>query len=72
MQQIKSDAEMIKDIGGPSRVAEMLGLDKRAGGVQRVQTWTTRGIPPAVKLQHPNLFLKHLTAAAKTRVAADA
>ncbi|MGE0349838.1 hypothetical protein [Hydrogenophaga sp.] len=51
------DAGLIKDLGGPAKLAEILGYDKAAGGVQRVQNWTTRGIPAAVKVQRPDLFL---------------
>lgn len=40
------------------KVAELLGYAKD-GGVQRVQNWKTRGIPPAVKLERPDLFLPH-------------
>jgi hypothetical protein len=50
------DKQLIDDLGGPTKVAELLGYDKH-GGVQRVQNWTTRGIPPKVKLEHPELFL---------------
>ena len=59
-----SDAELIKSLGGPTRLAELLGYDKAAGGVQRVQNWTTRGIPAAVKLQRPDLFLRDRSAEA--------
>jgi hypothetical protein len=48
------DAELIAQLGGPAKVAELLGLGK--GGVQRVHNWTTRGIPAAVKLSRPDLF----------------
>ncbi len=51
------DAELIKTLGGPSKLAETLGFDKAAGGAQRVQNWMTRGIPAAVKVQRPDLFL---------------
>lgn len=51
------DAQLIKDLGGPAALAEKLGYDKQRGGVQRVQNWLTRGIPPKVKLQRPDLFL---------------
>lgn len=53
---MKDDATIIKDLGGPTKVAELLRYDK-AGGVQRVQNWISRGIPPRVKLEHPDLFL---------------
>ncbi|MES2346280.1 MAG: hypothetical protein V4641_01795 [Pseudomonadota bacterium] len=49
------DKQRIEDLGGPAKVAELLGYTKH-GGVQRVQNWTTRGIPPKVKLEHPDLF----------------
>jgi hypothetical protein len=52
-----TDTEMIKALGGPTKVAELLGFDKGNGGVQRVQNWLTRGIPAQVKLDHPHLFL---------------
>ena len=56
-QQIESDRLLIAELGGVTKVAEMLGLQK-IGGVQRVQNWLTRGIPAEVKLQHPKLFLE--------------
>lgn len=56
---LQTDKSIIEDLGGPAKVAEMLGYPK-AGGVQRVQNWMTRGIPSKVKLDNPELFLKHL------------
>lgn len=50
------DSDLISRLGGPAKVAELLGYDKRSGGTQRVQNWLTRGIPAAVKLAHPDLF----------------
>lgn len=55
--RMHADAELIKTLGGPTRVAELLRYDKARGGVQRVQNWRQRGIPAAVKLSHPELFL---------------
>lgn len=52
-----NDADLIKALGGPTKVAELLGYDKAAGGVQRVQNWLTRGIPAQVKVDHPKVFL---------------
>lgn len=52
-----NDAVLIRQLGGPARVAELLGYDKTKGGVQRVQNWLTRGIPPRVKVQRPDLFM---------------
>lgn len=57
-EQIQADKEIIQNLGGPTKVAELLGYDKTSGGVQRVQNWMTRGIPPKVKLDHPDLFLR--------------
>ena len=53
------DAELIGRLGGPSKVAEMIGL-KKLGGAQRVQNWLTRGIPSHVKVKHPALFMPEL------------
>lgn len=50
------DRKLIEELGGPSRVAELLNYPKH-GGAQRVQNWMTRGIPAKVKLEHPDLFL---------------
>jgi hypothetical protein len=50
------DWELITELGGPAKVAELLDYSKE-GGVQRVQNWKHRGIPPAVKLARPDLFL---------------
>lgn len=52
------DAQLIKDLGGPTKLAELLGYDKASGGVQRVANWVTRGIPAKVKLDHPQIFLR--------------
>ncbi len=53
---MESDKKVIAELGGPTKVAELLGYPKR-GGTQRVQNWITRGIPAKVKLTHPALFL---------------
>ncbi len=47
---------LIDSLGGPARVAELLGYDRSAGGTQRVHNWRTRGIPAAVRLAHPEVF----------------
>ncbi len=56
-----SDAELIEQLGGPAKVCELLQLPKFPG-VQRVSNWKKRGIPPAVKLQFPALFLPGMVA----------
>lgn len=58
---MSNDKKLIEDLGGPAKVAELLGYDKH-GGVQRVQNWITRGIPPKVKLERPDLFLRDVGA----------
>lgn len=55
---VMNDKELIASLGGPTKVAELLELDKAKGGVQRVQNWITRGIPAQVKLDRPDLFLR--------------
>ena len=52
-----SDKELIEFLGGPAKVAELLGYDKD-GGTQRVHNWITRGIPAQVKVDYQSIFLK--------------
>lgn len=68
---IDADRELIDRLGGPTKVAVLLKLQK-AGGVQRVQNWRVRGIPALVKIQHPEIFLPHLKKAGKAKVDAEA
>jgi hypothetical protein len=56
-QKLAVDRKRIADLGGPARVAELLGYDRTRGGVQRVSNWIDRGIPSRVKLERPDLFL---------------
>jgi hypothetical protein len=64
----EQDKALILRLGGPKAVAERLGYEGQ-GGVQRVINWMNRdsGIPAAVKLQYPNLFLADLTKKLKAR-----
>lgn len=66
---IQADAARIESLGGPTKVAKMLGFDKAPGGVQRVQNWITRGIPSKVKLDHPHIFLGPIREAAEAKAA---
>lgn len=52
---IETDRKLIAELGGPSRVASMLGIDDK--GTQRVHNWMRRGIPAAVRVEHPHLFM---------------
>lgn len=47
-----TDRELIQSLGGPTKVAQLLGTTP-----QRVHNWLSRGIPPKVKLENPHLFL---------------
>ena len=66
------DAQLIKELGGPTKLAELLGYDKASGGVQRVANWATRGIPAKVKLNHPDIFLRPIAAAPAPQVTSEA
>ncbi len=63
------DWALVTGLGGPTKVADLLGLPKD-GGVQRVQNWKFRGIPSAVKVEWPDLFMKAAAARASTAQAA--
>lgn len=52
---MSDDAARIEALGGATKVAELLGYGR--GGPQRVHNWIARGIPPRVKLDHPEIFL---------------
>lgn len=58
----QTDREIIASLGGPTKVAELLNLPKY-GGVQRVQNWTQRGIPAAIKVEFPRFFMPELSPA---------
>ncbi len=51
-----TDKDLIDSLGGSTKVAELLGLKDKPGGVQRVNNWKTRGIPSDVRLAHLDLF----------------
>lgn len=66
MNTLQHDRELIDSLGGPVKVAEMLCFGRF--GAQRVSNWKARGIPAAVKVQHPQIFMPELgiTAAVPT------
>lgn len=49
------DKTLIINLGGPAKLARLLGFGK--GGTNRVCNWRSRGIPAAVKLDFPHIFL---------------
>nr|DAE23311.1 MAG TPA: hypothetical protein [Myoviridae sp. ctTK08] len=50
-----NDKQLIEQLGGSTKVAEMLGF-KGVNGARRVNNWKKRGIPAQVKLDNPKLF----------------
>lgn len=52
---MKKDADIIRKLGGPAKVARLMGF-KPLGGTQRVHNWMKRGIPALVRLERPDLF----------------
>lgn len=63
MSKTHPDADRIRDLGGPTAVARLLGYVVPYPGVPRVSNWMTRGIPPSVKVARPDLFMPELVAA---------
>lgn len=53
--EIEKDKALIKQNGGVTKFATLLGLDKK-GGAQRVANWRVRGIPDSVKAGNPQIF----------------
>lgn len=51
-----NDKDLILELGGPAKVAKLLGFGKY--GQQRVTNWMTRGIPDAVKVDYPHIFMR--------------
>lgn len=47
---------LIDRLGGPAKVARLLGFDSKAGGIQRVQNWKSRGIPALIRLKRRDVF----------------
>lgn len=58
-------AEIIDRHGGPTKVAELMGIQDEPGAVQRVSNWKRRGIPAEVRLAYPHLFVNPAPAPAQ-------
>lgn len=43
---------LIAKVGGPFELAKLLGIDGEKWWPQRINNWKSRGMPPAVVLQH--------------------
>ncbi|HRL22810.1 MAG TPA: hypothetical protein PLP85_13665 [Alcaligenes sp.] len=52
---------IITSMGGPTKVARLLGFGQTPGAVQRVSNWKKRGIPSRVLLEHAALFRPYLS-----------
>lgn len=50
------ELHIIDRLGGPTKVAELLGIAHKAGAAQRVSNWKRRGIPARVLLDFPDIF----------------
>lgn len=57
MTEIERDAALIDGLGGPTAVSDMLGYP-RISGPTKVSQWKKRGIPAAVKVKRPELFMR--------------
>lgn len=69
MNSIENDARRIAELGGPAAVAKRISEESGCPvSVQRVHNWQSRGVPPAVKLRHPQLFLPGMVAADVSQV----
>lgn len=62
---MNTDTQIIDSLGGPTKVAELLGILNEPGAVQRVSNWKRRGIPARVLLDHAEVFRNATTAPAK-------
>ncbi|WP_447578323.1 hypothetical protein [Achromobacter kerstersii] len=58
MNHLHPHAEIIQRHGGPTKVAELLGIRDEPGAVQRIWNWKHRGIPAEIRLRHPQLFFE--------------
>lgn len=55
---MKTETHIIDFLGGPTKVAEMLGLLGKPGAIQRVANWKRRGIPSRVLISNPEFYKK--------------
>jgi hypothetical protein len=63
----RESTKLIEAAGGDTAFAELLGISGSDSYRQRVNNWKRRGIPPAVQLQHQELFQRLLTESPKAR-----
>lgn len=58
MNTLDRDRALIEKLGGPVKLAEALNMGRY--GPQRVSNWNRRGIPSAVKVAYPQIFMPEL------------
>lgn len=51
---MNTEIDVIQMLGGPKRVAELLGIASEPGAIQRVGNWKRRGIPASVLIANPD------------------
>jgi hypothetical protein len=56
-EHIALDKALIESLGGARELVKLLKWDSN-GGLQRINNWKARGIPPAIKIQYPKIFLR--------------
>ena len=68
MNTLDRDRQLITANGGPVKLAEKLNMGR--WGAQRVSNWNRRGIPAAVKVQYPAIFMPELAPTPASRAQA--
>ncbi len=53
------EKNLIDIMGGPTKVAQLLGIVNEKGAIQRISNWKKRGIPAQVMLTHSKIFAKY-------------
>ncbi|MCG7657151.1 YdaS family helix-turn-helix protein [Wielerella bovis] len=51
--KIEADRKLIAELGGNTVLAKLIGVTP-----QRVCNWKSRGIPPGIKIDFPEIFLQ--------------
>ena len=60
-REFRRTRKSLNSLVGQPELLSFLALIRPRGGVQRVQNWMTRGIPPKEKIARPDLFLLDLS-----------
>lgn len=63
----RESTKLIEAAGGDTAFAQLLGIASSESYRQRVNNWKRRGIPPAVQLEHQELFQRLLLESQKVR-----